>query len=239
VTSDTPRPLGLRGGLRRLSTFLIAYGVIGLLVAVVGLVGLVGISGRIGTAAERGSATIAELTVAMDRTATALADAGATAGSFATTIETSSSALSQAAATIRNVEPQLRDLETQFRSINILGAQPLSRAADLMGQIATDIAGLDQRIDGIASALLDNQAALLKNADSLGALGESMSALSARIKTGIIQESLADQQAVVTVLILVLVMWTAVPAIGALGFGWWLRAELRRGDAESESAVAA
>jgi uncharacterized phage infection (PIP) family protein YhgE len=237
VTTDTRRPLGLRGGLRRLSVGLIAYGLIGLVVAVIGLGGLFLVSSRINTAADRADTTLGELTATMDKTATALKDASATATSFATTIDTSSTALGQAAVTIRGVGPQLHDLETQFRSINILGAQPLLRAADLMGQVATGIDGLDVKIDGVASALLDNKAALLKNADSLGALGTQMSALSVRIKSGVIQESLDDQQAVVTLLILIFVMWTAVPAIGALLLGIWLRRELGRTDDDSPASA--
>jgi hypothetical protein len=239
VTATTERPLGLRGGLRRLSTGLLVYGAIGLIVAVIGLVGVFWVTGRINTAEVRASATLAQLTATLERTSTALTDASATAGSFATTIDSSSTALGQAAVTIRNVTPQLRALETQFRAINILGAQPLARAAELMGQVASDIEGLDQRIDGIAVALVDNRDALATNARSLGALGTQMAALAGRLESGVIEESLADIQALVTVLMLLFVMWTAVPAIGALGLGWWIRTELRRGDDEGSAQLVA
>jgi len=66
-----------------------------------------------------------------------------------------------------------------------------------------------------------------------------MDSLAERLRSGVIQESLADQQAVVTILILVFVMWTAVPAIGALLLGFWLRRELGRTDDEGSAQVVA
>ena len=224
--TSTPRPLGLRGGLGRLSTWLIAYGLIGLVVAAIGLGGLLWINGRINAAADRATATIAELTATLDRTATALEDASTTADTFATTIEGASTTLDQAATTVSTVQPQLAALQDQFRSINILGAQPLARAADLMGTIATSISGLDQRLKGVSGSLAANHDALLANRDSLGALGAQMRSLADRLKSGVLEESLADLQAVVTILILVFVMWAIVPAVGALLFGIWLRREL-------------
>jgi antibiotic biosynthesis monooxygenase (ABM) superfamily enzyme len=46
------------------------------------------------------------------------------------------------------------------------------------------------------------------------------------LRTGIVQDSLADVQLILTVLFVLLVAWTAVPAAGALWIGWWLRREL-------------
>jgi hypothetical protein len=229
--TSTERPSGLRGGLHRLGTFLIAYGLIGLVVAVIGLGGLLWINGRINAAADRANGTIAELTATLDKTATALEDASDTAGTFATTIDNASTTLDQAASTIATVQPQLGGLQDQFRSINILGATPLSRAADLMGSIATSINGLDQRLSAVSTSLRANHDALLANRDSLGALGAQMRSLADRLKSGVLQESLSDLQAVVTILILVFVMWAVVPALGALGLGIWLRRELRAGPA--------
>ncbi len=224
--TSAPRPLGLRGGLGRLATWLIVYGLIGVVVAAIGLGGLLWINGRINAAADRATGTIAELTATLDKTATALEDASTTADTFATTIDGASTTLDQAATTIGTVQPQLAGLQDQFRSINILGAQPLSRAADLMGTIATSISGLDQRLQGVSSSLSANHDALLANRDSLAALGAQMRSLADRLKSGVLEESLADLQAVVTILILVFVMWAIVPAIGALLFGFWLRREL-------------
>jgi methyl-accepting chemotaxis protein len=239
VTTSTDQRLGLRGGLRRLSTGLLVYGAVGLLVAIIGLAGVVYVTGRINTAEERAAVTIAELNATLERTATALSDASATAGSFTSTIDTSATTIGQAAVTIRDITPQLHDLENQFRSINILGAQPLSRAADLMGQLATGIEGLDQRLDGVAGALTDNQDRLATNGESLGALAVQLGVMTDRLESGVVEDSLADVQVVVTVLMLLFVMWTAVPAIGALFLGVWVRRELGRADDGASAKVVA
>jgi methyl-accepting chemotaxis protein len=237
--NDARRPRSIRGAFRRLSTGLLIYGAIGIVVAIVGLVALLWIGARIEAAADRADTTIAQLTATIDRTSTAIEDAGATAGSFATTLDDASLAVAQAATIIRDVQPQLESLETQFRSISILGNQPLSRAADLVGNIKTQLDGFDERLDGIATSLGQNRDSLVKNADSLDALGASMGRLSDRLKSGVIQESLSDLQTVVEVLILVFVVWTAVPAVGAIILGWWLRSELRRPEDEGSTQLVA
>ena len=53
--------LGLRGGLRRLSTGLIAYGAAGLAVALLGLVALAWTAGRVSSLADRVDAEVVQL----------------------------------------------------------------------------------------------------------------------------------------------------------------------------------
>ena len=91
------------------------------------------------------------------------------------------------------------------------------------GQIATDLEGLDTRLGLIATDLEDNKARLLANAASLTALGERLDAIADELRTGFIQDSLEDVRIVLMVLILVFALWTAVPAVGALILGVWLR----------------
>ena len=51
------------------------------------------------------------------------------------------------------------------------------------------------------------------------------------LRAGVVQDSLADVQFITTLLGLVLVIWIAVPAVGALFLGRWLRRELAPGAA--------
>mgnify|MGYP006387978273 CR=1 FL=1 len=46
------------------------------------------------------------------------------------------------------------------------------------------------------------------------------------LREGVVQDSLADVQLIATLLGLIFVIWTAVPAIGALFLGSWLRREM-------------
>jgi hypothetical protein len=212
--------------LHRLSNGLIGYGLVGLAIAIVGLAALLWVGGRVGGLADRTSAQVESIIATLDKTAAALDDAGTSAVSFAVTLERTPPIVRQAADTIGNLQVNLRAVEQQLASFSILGNQPLSEAARLFGQMATDLEGLDTRLDSLAAALDDNKASLLANAESLRALGVEIGGLADDLRTGIVEDSLADVQVIVTVLILVLVAWTAVPAAGALGVGWWLRREL-------------
>ena len=235
MTESATRPVGLRRGLRRLSTGLLLYGAIGLIVAILGLVALVWAGGRISALADRASVQLDAVVATLDETANVLTVTGTTATSFSGTLGGTASTVSQAADTIRSVKPRLTDLEAQFRGINILGSRPLSSAADVMAEISTGLEGLDTKLDVVATGLVDNDGALDRNAVALTALGGRVGALADRLETGI--GAAADVQAIVTITLLVFTAWTAVPAVGALGLGWWLRNGLGPAEAGPESGT--
>jgi hypothetical protein len=64
--------------------------------------------------------------------------------------------------------------------------------------MATQIEGLDVRLEGLAASLDDNKAALLANADSLSAIGVQLGSVADDLRTGIVQDSLSDVQVVLT-----------------------------------------
>ena len=140
---------------------------------------------------------MAQLATTLDRTADALHDASTTADTFSVTLDRTREAVSAAANTIIGVRTNLETLE-----------------------------GLDSRLTAIADGLAANQGALATNATSLGLLGDSMDATAERLRSGVVEDSLADVRAIILLMLLVLTAWTIVPAIGALAFGLWLRREL-------------
>ncbi len=219
-------PLDLRDGLRRLSTGLIAYGAIGIALSILGLVALLYAGGRLEALATRTTDKMETVTATIDSAATTLIDAGATAGSFATTLDQMPDTVHQAAGTLTNVQTTLRSIQTTLGSIGILGSQPFGGVAAQFGQIADDLEGLDQRLTTIGDALGDNSDKLRANATSLTTLGHRLSDVADSLRSGVIEDSLGDVLALVTVLTLVLVMWTAVPAVGGLVLGLWLRRRL-------------
>lgn len=229
---DETRPLGLRGGLRRLAQGLIGYGIVGLVVAAVCLVALIWVNGRVAGLRVEAETTVGQLATSMDRTAQALHDASTTAQSFTVTVEQSAQAVASAADTITEVRTGLSSLEAQLRAVSILGAQPLSGTADAVGRIDTSLEGLDTRLDAIATGLDGNRDALARNATSLGQLGDSVEAMATRLDSGVIEDSLGDIQMVIMVLLLMFTAWSLVPAVGALAGGLWLRRELERSGAE-------
>lgn len=216
----------LGGGLRRLSRGLIAYGIIGLVVAAIGFGALVWVNGRVGNVRAEAETTVGQLATTMDRTARLLHDASATARSFSVTLDRSAEALPAAAEQIARLRSDLTALEGQLRSVSILGQTPLSSAADALGRIAVSMEGLDTQLSVIAVVLTANGDALAASATSLGQLGDTTEALAARLGSGVIEDSLGDVQMVIVVMLLVFTALSIVPAVGALVLGVWLRREL-------------
>jgi hypothetical protein len=228
VTMTETRPLGLRGGLRRVAQGLIGYGIVGLVVAAICLVALIWVNGRIGGLRAEAETTVGNLATTMERTANSLHDASTTAQSFTVTVEQSAQAVTSAADTITEVRTGLQSLEAQLRAVSILGNQPLSGTAESVGRIQASLEGLDTRLDAIATGLEGNRDALARNATSLGQLGDSVEAMATRLDSGVVEDSLGDIQMVIVVVLLLFTAWSTVPAVGALVAGIWLRRELER-----------
>jgi hypothetical protein len=137
---------------------------------------------------------------------------------------------------VGNLRENLILVEGQLSAINILGARPLANAANLFGQMAADLEGLDTRLEVIAADLDNNRAVLLDNATKLRSLGTELDGLADGLRGGVVEESLADIQLILAVLSVLLVVWTALPAAGALALGWWIRRETR--DPDGDGVVA-
>jgi hypothetical protein len=216
----------LRPAFRRLGTGLLVYGTIGLILAILSLLAMLYVGNRIGSLAERTSAQVETIIATLDDTSVVLTDAAATARSFAGTLERTPSTIQSAADTISGVRSQLESVSSQLGLFSILGANPLSGVATIFGSIADGLEGLDTALSTVAADLGDNQDKLLTNAASLDALGLRLATVADELREGVVQDSLADVQFIATLLGLMFVIWTAVPAIGALFLGTWLRREL-------------
>jgi hypothetical protein len=221
-------PLGLRGGLQRLSRGLIAYGIIGLIVATIGFGAIVWVNGRISYLRGEAEVTAARLATTMELAAMVLRGASTTAQSFSGTVDQAAEAVSSAAPTMTETRSELSALEEQLRSVNILGATPFSSPADAVGRIAASMEGLDAQLSLIADDLKGNRDALADNATSLNELGDSTKALAARLGPGVGQDSLGDVQQVIAITLLMFAAWSFVPAVGTLVLGMWLRRALGR-----------
>jgi hypothetical protein len=214
--------------LRRGSQLLIACGLVGLLVALLALAAFGWVGVRMGSVVDGVDADVRQLTTTLDRTAETLRDAGGSAGSFAGTLERTPPSVRQAAVTIRNLRPNLQELETQLGSIQILGTAPLAVPARLFGEMARDLEGLDGQLDAIAGDLETDRSALRTNASSLVAAADETARLADRLRAGSIDGALDGLRAVLQVAILIAAASIALPAAGALAVGLWLRAGLVR-----------
>jgi hypothetical protein len=221
--TTAPPPRSLRAGLRRLATGLIAYGVIGLILAVIAAIALIYAGGRLSALGGRVEQQIDTVVATLDRTATVLTDASASATSFAVTLERTPPVVRQTADTVAQIRTDLRSAQAQMGEVQILGRQPLSGVADAFGRMASNLDGLDTRLELIAGDLESNRSALLANAASLGALGEQLGTVAEQLETGVVGESVDDLRVAVIVVMVVLLIWITIPAAGALWLGVWLR----------------
>jgi hypothetical protein len=222
--STRPDRVPLRTGLRRLATGLIVYGAI-----VLGLLALVWLSGRVGGLAERTGGQVTTIVETLDRTSTALGEASSSATSFAGTLARTAPAVRQVGMAIADLRGNFRTIEDQLGTLQVFGSRPFGDVAGQFGQMATDLDGLDERLGLIADDLERNRAALATNAESLAAIGTRLTRIATEARDGTVAAGLDDLRAVVTLLSLLLVVWVALPAIGALWLGWWLRRALGAG----------
>jgi hypothetical protein len=212
-----------RRGLRRLANALIVYGIIGLVAAAIGMAALVSASSRINSLGERIVSEAVSLDAIIVLTADALDDAATTAGTFGPTVNRTSGTVQEAAGALRDIEPRLRELETQANAIEIFGQRPVARLGELFGQIATDISGLDEQLEGIAAEMGRNEAALTANAESLGALADLVRAYKGRLEPAAIDAGIDDARRLLLITLALFIGWTTVPAVGSLIVGRWMR----------------
>jgi hypothetical protein len=212
-----------RRGLFRLANALIVYGVVGILAAAIGIVALIGASGRIGSLGDRIVADAVSLDAIIVLTADVLDDAATTVGTFGPTVERTSATITSAAGALRDLEPRLRDVETQANAFEIFGQRPVAPLGQLFGQIATDISGLPDQLDGIATEMGRNQTALTANAASLRALANVVRAYKDRVKPEAIDAGIDESRGLLQFTLALFIGWTAVPAVGSLIVGRWMR----------------
>ena len=152
VTLET-RPLELRGGLRRVAQGLIAYGIVGLVVAAIGLVALIWVNGKVGAVRTEAETTVGNLATTMDRTARHSTTRRPRPQSFRDDGRRIGAGRHLRGRHDHAGPDQLRIArERQLRAVNILGAHRCRAAADAVGRIGTSIEGLDTRLTAIATA---------------------------------------------------------------------------------------
>ena len=225
---EESRDLRLRVGLRSLSRGLIAYGIIGLIVAAIGFGAMVWVNGRIGSLRGEAEATVTRLATTMELAASVLRGAATTAQSFSGTVDQTAKAVSSAAVTATEVRSDLSALEAQLRGVSFLGATPLSSSADAVGRIGGSMEGLDAQLALISKGLTGNRDALAGNAASLSKLSISAEEVAVSLGPSAGQDSLGEIQQVIAATLLMFAAWSFVPAVGALALGAWLRQELSR-----------
>jgi hypothetical protein len=224
---DPAVPLALTrpNGFRRLGRILIAYGIVGVLVAVLSLIALAVGVGRINGVADRFGGDLGSISRTLDRTSAVLDKAATTAQGFGATVDGTTSALATVGGDIDSIVPRLESIAEQTSTLSILGAQPLAPVGGLFRDIATQLSDVRTQLTTMASRLTTNRAALDANASSLGDLATETRTLSERLRGDALVGAIDDLRVVLVIVLGIGALGAAVPAVGALLLGLWIRRE--------------
>ena len=209
--------------LHRLSTGLLVYGAIGVVLAVVMSGAIVGLTGRLDAVVGRVSDNLGTISTTVDKTATALDRASSTSTSFAATIGQATPALQKVDDTVAGMIVTLRDLEATSAAASFLGQSPLASVAGRLSSVADSLATLHGEISTLDGSMADNQANLAGLGTSLSDVAVQLRGVDAILGSGEIQSSLGDTVAVIRWTMLLLAVMFAAPAVAALSFGVWIR----------------
>ena len=165
--TETSTPATVREAMPRLANGLIAYGVVGLVLALIAALALAWAGGRFASLGDRIETQAATIADTLDASASALQDASSSATSFAVTLERTPPIVRQVATALGDVETSLQSISSQLAAIDILGRQPLAGTAERVNNMAAALDGLDTRLGLVAGDLEGNRDALLANSASL------------------------------------------------------------------------
>jgi methyl-accepting chemotaxis protein len=212
--------------LSRLSRWLVVYGVVGLVVAVVAVGALAAGLSRVAGLSDalRGDAN--GISETLLRTADVIESAASTSDEFGRTIDRTTAALGTVGTDIRDIVPRLHAIETQANAITILGSAPLAPVAGLFGDIARQLADVQTQLDAVSASLGSNRGSLSTTAASLTKLATQTRDLSTKLGGDSVPNALDDARWLFVAVLGVAALGAAMPAVGALALGLWLRREL-------------
>jgi hypothetical protein len=211
---------------RRLARVLVGYGIVGLIVAALALVALfIGVA-RVNGIADRFGGDVGGISRTLDRTSDVLEKAASTARGFGATIDGTTGALTVVAGDIDSIVPRLDSIADQTAALNILGSQPLAGASDLFREISTQLRDVRGQLATVSTSLTTNRGALETNAGSLADLAAETRQLSLRLDGATLAGAIEDLRVLLVIVLGIGALGAAVPAVGALLVGLWLRREV-------------
>jgi len=215
--------------LRRLSTGLVVYGAVGIVLAVLMIGAIVVLTGQLDTTVRRVSDNLDTISATVDKTATALDQSSSTSASFAATIGQAGPTLQKVDDTLSATVTTLHELESTAAGVSILGQTPLASLASRFGSLADTLEALQGQVSTLHDNLADNQANLVALGASLSDVAVQLRQVDAILGSGEIQDSLGTTVAVIRWLMVLLVVMFAVPALVAIYFGVWIRRQMATG----------
>jgi methyl-accepting chemotaxis protein len=212
--------------LSRLSRGLLVYGVAGIIVAVVAIAALAAGLGRVASLSDALRGDTTGISETLLQTADVIDRAASTSDEFGATIDRTTAALGTVGTDIRDIVPRLQAIESQANSITILGSAPLAPLAGLFGDIAGQLGDVQTQLDAVSGSLSSNRDSLSTTAASLTKLATQTRDLSRKLGGDSVPNALDDARWLFVAVLGVAALGAAMPALGALALGLWLRREL-------------
>lgn len=216
---------------RLLSIALLAYGVVSLVMAIVGGVAASRLGEELRTATSALDQDIAATQRTLEASAAALADAAATAEELAPTLDLVKGPLASAGTTAGAAASTIDALATTLANFEVLGLQPFAGVADDLARTADQLATLAGDLEGLEGSLPSVGTQLEQTAASLRVLSTELSTLAEGLGSGRVTAALEAAVDLAIALLWILAAWLAVLAAGSLLFGfllWRIQADSRR-----------
>ena len=198
---------------RRLSTGLIVYGAIGLLLTIAAIVAVFWLNSQFGDVQEDLAAQVDQLEQTLQSTSESIVTAAGSTDGFSGTLDASVPGLESAATVLERVEGVLTRLRIPF-----LGDQ-LQSVRDLGAELGT----LSESLSDVAATLEPNTAQLAETTEAMRALASDIDALRASLEDGLIERGADQGFNFLRAGIIALTIWLALPSLAALLVGIWLR----------------
>ncbi|MGZ8721637.1 MAG: hypothetical protein ACXWXH_09245 [Aeromicrobium sp.] len=212
--------------LKTLSTGLVVYGIVGIVLTVI----LLGVSLTIGSRLESLSSRLSDrldtISQTVEKTGATLDRAASTSGSLSTTMEQAVTTVGQVDTTLGEVVATVRELQSTASTLTIFGQTPLTSLADRFGRVAGQVETLQAQVGTLGEDLATNRSGLASLGTSTTDLATQLRQVGQVLSSGEIEDSLREIVSIIRWTLGLLAIWFAVPAIGALVFGVWLRRQL-------------
>ena len=223
---------------RRLGTAMLAFGVVGLvLAAIVAAILIAGgiaarnLDDRIATAQDQIGASLTRLTLTMDSVADSIDNAS-------TTVQTSSGGVAHAADMLGSVAATTDSLASAL-DVSILGQQPFSGAAAKLNELEAQLLLLQSDATRLAADLDQNAADATQIASEVRLMRTQVAELAGAVSGFASTREVVSLAVGGIVLAGLLTAWEAVLAAGVAWMGWRLRRVAAASASASSSAASA
>jgi hypothetical protein len=206
--------------------WLLGYGVLSLVLAVLVLVGTIVIATRLDASAERLLDRVERIATTLETTAGALDQGVASTERFERTLDDLAPTLQRTTFALRSGSGTLTEFAATADRISILGSRPFASLTASLTTTAADLLALATSLDGNATTLETSRAAIAQMRTALPPVAERLRALRTNLEPDV-RSILDDVALIVPVAGILFAVWLGIPGAGAIELGRRIRRSLR------------